>query len=89
MRWPSVDIEAAGLVGVTFRIRVEGKKEFQAWGDVSHIPADLAPGEETIVPAVLRSPPLSGAYEIVACTVQIGTDRMYCDTDAPTKLTVP
>jgi hypothetical protein len=88
-RWPSVDVAASGLVAVTFRIRRAGETELRPWGEISRIAVDLAPGEETIVRAILRSPPEPGDYEVVPCLTQIDTARVRCDGGAPIQLEVP
>jgi hypothetical protein len=87
-RWPAVDVESAGLVGVTFRIRRSDDTEFRPWGEVARIAADLGPGEEILVRATVRSPAEPGDYEVVPCLIQIGSERVRCDTRAPVKLRV-
>jgi hypothetical protein len=88
-RWPSVDVEASGLVAITFWIRRSGETQFHRWADVTRIPADLGPGEEVVVPAIVHSPNEPGDYDVVPCLTQMGSDRVRCDTDAPTRLKVP
>ena len=89
LRWPSVDVAAAGLVAVTFRIRRAGESELRLWGEVSRIAADLGPGEETVVRAILRSPPEPGDYELLPCLIQVDTARIRCDANVPIRLKVP